>query len=79
MGHAPEAEARQLPELVQGLAAVDIQHGPVDEKKLLIVVPADIETAGHVLPDFLDDGHRLLVQFKMLFGHDCRPPSGFAC
>ena len=65
MHHAPEGIPRQAFEFLQAAASKDIAHRLVGIDQLFRRFrPVDKEPAGHVPADLLDNGQRVLVQFK---------------
>ena len=62
MHHAPEGEAGQGLEVLQGVAAVYFTDGPVGvQQRLALVRPVDEEAAGHVPAQLFDDRKALFV------------------
>ena len=72
--HAPEGEAGQRLEFLQGVAAEQLKHRLVGVQQFLARIrPVDEEAAGQVFAKLLDDRKALLVQYKVLAEHGTLP------
>ena len=63
MDHSPEGVSGQLPQVFHVIASVNVEYRPVRIQEFSLPFRSvDKEAAGHMAPDLLDNGERLLIQ-----------------
>ena len=79
MEHAPEGVAGEPFEILQIVAAENVEHSFVGVQQFLRLLGAvDKKSPGHMLSDLPNDGNVLFVQLKIFFRHSVPPSFRFA-